>query len=416
MATQKQPALIIGVEPRITVPVARSLQGIGVPVAVASLSAHDPTLHSRAIFRFVRLPDYENSPSDFVTALSAFIREQGVDMLIPTTDGALSAISRHYDSLTALLHVACPPARIIDRVLNKESTLATAAECGIPIPREFTVDALTKVGDIPELTFPVVAKPRKKSSAETFKVRYFQSQRDLGDALNSGVLDDAILQEYCHGQGVGVEVLFHQGEFIASFQHRRLKEVPHTGGAAAAAVAEPVDPVLKNMALKLLRGLEWEGVAMVEFRHDPSTGAAALMEVNGRYWGTVALAIQAGIDFPVYDWQFAHGETPAVPSVYALGLRWHWSAGLLKRWHGVVKSSRSPKPGENSLSNNGARSAESGSRSACDALWSIHDPLPAIFEMLTTGKNLAMMDGKAVLRKLLPRRASKALRGRREPR
>jgi predicted ATP-grasp superfamily ATP-dependent carboligase len=370
------------------------------------LSAHDPTLHSRAIFRFLRLPDYEDSPSDFVNALSAFIREQGVDMLIPTTDGALSAISRHYDSLAALSHVACPPARIIDRVLNKESTLAIAAKCGIPVPREFTVDALTNVA---ELTFPVVAKPRKKSSAETFKVRYFQSERGLGDALSSGVLDGAILQEYCHGQGVGVEVLFHQGEFIASFQHRRLKEVPRDGGAAAVAVAEPVDPELKNMALKLLRGLEWEGVAMVEFRHDPRTGAATLMEVNGRYWGTVALAIQAGIDFPVYEWQLAHGETPTVPSGYAPGLRWHWNAGLLKRWHGVVKSSRSPVPSENSLSNRAASSDESGSGSACDALWSIRDPLPAILELLNTGRNLAVMDGKAVLKKLLPRRAPKSV-------
>ncbi len=408
MATQKQPALIIGVEPRITVPVARSLRRIGVPVAVASLSAHDPTLHSRAIFRFLRLPDYEDSPSDFVSALSAFIREQGVDMLMPTTDGALSAISRHYDSLAALTHMACPPARIIDRVLNKESTLAIAARCGIPVPREFTVDALTKVGDIPELTFPVVAKPRKKSSADTFKVRYFQSEQDLGDALRSGVLDNAILQEYSHGQGVGVEVLFHQGEFIASFQHRRLKEVPRDGGAAAVAVAEPVDPELKNMALKLLRGLEWEGVAMVEFRHDPRTGAATLMEVNGRYWGTVALAIQAGVDFPVYDWQLAHGETPTVPSGYALGLRWHWNAGLLKRWHGVVKNPRSPLPSESPLSNHVATSDGSGSRLTCDALWSMRDPLPAILELLNTGRNLALMDGKAVLRKLLPRRASKA--------
>lgn len=408
MGTKKQPVLILGVEPRITVPVARSLHRLGVPVAVASLSVHDPTLHSRAIFQFLRLPDYEKSPSDFVAALSAFISQQGADMLIPATDGALSAISRHYDSLSPLLHVACPPARIIDRVLDKEATLAIATQCGIRVPREFVVSALENLGDIPELTFPVVAKPRKKSSAEIFKVRYFHSERDLGDALKSGVLNDAILQEYCPGQGVGVEVLFHQGVCIASFQHRRLKEVPHTGGAAAMAVAEPVDPELQKMALKLLRGLEWEGVAMVEFRHDPSTHATALMEVNGRYWGTVSLAIQAGVDFPAHEWQLTHGETPAVPSGYAVGLCWRWKAGLLKRWHGVVKSSRSAAPAQSSLASDGSRSDGSGVRSTCDALWSIRDPLPAIFEMLKTVRNLAVLDGKSVLKKLLPRRAAQS--------
>ncbi|MGD0508496.1 MAG: hypothetical protein ABSA27_11910, partial [Terriglobales bacterium] len=86
MGMQKQPVLILGVEPRITVPIARSLHRLGVPVAVASLSERDLSLHSRAIFRFLRLPTYAESPSGFVTALSAFIRERGVDMLIPATD------------------------------------------------------------------------------------------------------------------------------------------------------------------------------------------------------------------------------------------------------------------------------------------------------------------------------------------
>ena len=85
----EKPVLILGVEPRITVPVARSLQRIGVPVGVASLSAHDPTLQSRAIFQFRRLPSSETSSADFVMALSGLIREYGFEMLIPTTDGAL---------------------------------------------------------------------------------------------------------------------------------------------------------------------------------------------------------------------------------------------------------------------------------------------------------------------------------------
>jgi predicted ATP-grasp superfamily ATP-dependent carboligase len=403
MATQKQPVLILGVEPRITVPVARSLDGIGVPVAVASLSAHDLTLCSRAIFQFLRLPNYEKSPSEFITALSAFIRKHGFDTLIPVTDGALSVVSQNYDSLSDLLRLACPPARIIYRVLNKEETLAIATRCGIRVPREYAVSGLTEIGNIPDLTFPVVAKPRHKSAAEIFKVRYFHSEGELADAFKSGALDDVILQEYSTGQGVGVEVLYKNGECVAAFQHRRLKEVPHTGGAAAMAVAEPVDRELKNMALRLLAGLEWDGVAMVEFRHDPATGAAALMEVNGRYWGTVALAIMAGVDFPAYEWQLAHGITPAVPASYSVGVRWRWSAGLFKRAHGIIKSSRRVARAEKS-SVDGSTSDRSAAKLTHDALWSSSDPLPAVLELLKTGKDLAVLDGKAVLKKMLPRR------------
>ena len=74
------------------------------------------------------------------------------------------------------------------------------------------------------------------------------------------------------------------------------------------AISEETDPVLAEASYKLLRALEWEGVAMVEFRRNPVDGKAALMEINGRYWGTTSLPLQAGVEFPVYEWRLAHGE------------------------------------------------------------------------------------------------------------
>jgi predicted ATP-grasp superfamily ATP-dependent carboligase len=405
IATQKSPVLILGVEPRITIPVARSLNNIGVRVAVGSISSHDPTLHSNAIFAFRRLPTPDH-PS-FVAALAAFIREHSFDTLIPTTDGALAAVSRHYDGLSRLLRLSCPRAEIIDHILNKEATLSIAARSGIRVPREFAVTDSAGIAAIPQLTFPVVAKPRQKSAGETFKVRYFSSAAELSAALASGALEGALLQEYCPGEGVGVEMLIHNGDCVAAFQHRRLKEVPHTGGAAAMAVAEALDPKLKETALHLLRALEWEGVAMVEFRHDAPTGSTALMEVNGRYWGTVACALNAGVDFPVYEWQLAHGEIPNVPSAYAVGMCWRWKAGMLKRWHGIVTGSKS-SPGTSAAASYG--NSPTRSQVTRDALWMASDPMPAIFEWLRTAKILALHDAKAIARKLLPRRAIKALK------
>ena len=52
---------------------------------------------------------------------------------------------------------------------------------------------------------------------------------------------------------------------------------------------------------------------MVEFKVNPNDGSAVLMEVNGRYWGTISLPIFAGMDFPWYHWQVAHGERPEIP-------------------------------------------------------------------------------------------------------
>jgi predicted ATP-grasp superfamily ATP-dependent carboligase len=209
-----------------------------------------------------------------------------------------------------------------------------------------------------------------------------------------------LLQDFAEGDGVGIEVLMHHGEPVALFQHRRLKEVPASGGAAAVAIAEPPEPMLVDQALVLLRALEWEGVAMVEFRYDRARHQSSLMEVNGRYWGTLALPIQAGVDFPWYEWQIAHGEKPAVPLNYPVGGRWRWSAGYIRRWHGLaIDSARKAFNHPAVLKELVPSFADLSAR---DALWDSADPLPAIVEGLRTVKHLAVSDIKGALRALRP--------------
>jgi len=47
----------------------------------------------------------------------------------------------------------------------------------------------------------------------------------------------------------------------------------------------------------LLAAIGWEGPAMVEYRHDPASGRSWLMEINGRFWGSIPLAYHCGAHF-----------------------------------------------------------------------------------------------------------------------
>jgi hypothetical protein len=44
--------------------------------------------------------------------------------------------------------------------------------------------------------------------------------------------------------------------------------------------------------------MDWEGVAMMEYRWNPSTDQFFFLEMNGRFWGSLHLALFAGVDFP----------------------------------------------------------------------------------------------------------------------
>ena len=98
----------------------------------------------------------------------------------PAMTSALTAIVEHYDSFKDLLHVACPPPPIVDRILNKNLTLETAQQCGIPVPRSFLVSNTAALSDVTRsLGFPFVLKPSEKKRNDEFKASVIQSPDDL---------------------------------------------------------------------------------------------------------------------------------------------------------------------------------------------------------------------------------------------
>jgi predicted ATP-grasp superfamily ATP-dependent carboligase len=78
------------------------------------------------------------------------------------------------------------------------------------------------------------------------------------------------------------------------------------------------------MAISLLQALEWHGPAQVEFLRDDRTGRPYLLEVNGRFWGTLDLSVAAGMDFPVLTCRMAAEGDVEAQLDYQVGLRFRW--------------------------------------------------------------------------------------------
>ena len=85
---------------------------------------------------------------------------------------------------------------------------------------------------------------------------------------------------------------------------------------------------MQSIASKLLAAAGWIGVAMIEFRV-ADDGTPYLMEVNGRFWGSLQLAIDCGLDFPWLLYQITNGLPVAEPQAYAVGRRLRWLMGDL---------------------------------------------------------------------------------------
>ena len=396
-----RPVLLLGTEPRIVVPIARSLRAKGIAVALATSGEPGPAAHSRFISEVVRLPAAEDC---FLSALCDAIARKQFDMLIPTSDSTLLAVARGYEELQSRLQVCCPPPAIVDLVLDKQKTLVLAQELGIAIPATYSIhNAAALLACREQLRFPLVAKPIAKDRLTGFKVLYFSSSEKLELAFAADPLlgSKVLFQEYCSGEGVGINLLLHHGRPIVVFQHRRLKELPSTGGVSVLAISEPVDTTLQEQALRLLTRMRWEGVAMVEFRQDRASGRAVLMEVNGRYWGSIAAPLTAGIHFPYYQWQLSHGQVPQVPASYPSGVRTRWFAGDLLRLHELWRPSsnriQSPPRVRELL-----RFLSDFRTGTSDMVFSLSDPLPGMLELAQVLRTIAASEVKRLLRKLVP--------------
>ena len=142
---------------------------------------------------------------------------------------------------------------------------------------------------------------------------------------------------------------------------------------------------------------------MVEFRYDAKRDEAVLMEINGRYWGTTALALQTGIDFPWYQWQLANGETP-VPAKGRPGERMRWLAGDIKRlselYAPIPAASALVKPSRVRETLQFVKDFVSTAR---DPVWSRRDPAPAIAELKDTIRSISIGLAKRVIRSLTPK-------------
>jgi predicted ATP-grasp superfamily ATP-dependent carboligase len=386
-----RPVLILGFIPRIILPIARSLQRHGVPVDVASFQSA-PRIPSSAICESRNIPRPDLDHREFVKQLRGFIEERGHDMLIPADDWMLTAVVEHYDDLADLLQVGCPPPAITRLVLDKSATLAIAQGCGIEVPRTVRVSNSSQLQDlVGSLPFPWVVKPaQRETRTEEMKSCRLRTADEVATKFPRGreFTPPMLVQEYCEGVGVGIEMLLHQRQCMAIFQHRRLKEFPYTGGASVTAVAEEPNPSLIQSSLALLQALQWQGVAMVEYKISPE-GRAVLMEVNGRYWGTIALPISAGLDFPLYHWKLAHGEWPEIPRNYAVGTKWRWTVGYLHRLYDLLDLGRRSTNARAVLGGDVRQLLEDFSPSVPDATLKLSDPMPSVFEFLVAMRDFA---------------------------
>ena len=335
------PAVVLGIDSPIGLTIVRELGGHGVPVIGLGRSTAALGMASRHLHRGLVRANGDGALIDQLQQLGA---QLGRACLYAIAETDIMLLNRQQHRLTAFVPMYADAVRMA-RVLDKTHTYAAAARLGLQVPRTVHI---TSPGALAGLTatlrFPVVLKwadpnhvaPALAAAGLTLdKTHYCQTAQQLDDYLRqyAPVGHYPLIQEYCAGYGLGQFILMHDGQPRYAFQHRRLHEWPPEGGVASLALSVPLAEhgALMAQSVALLRALDWDGVAMVEYRHDPASGSSALMEVNGRYWGSLPLASQAGAEFAWHSYQLLGLGRPVRQTAYTGGMRCRFMVPETKR-------------------------------------------------------------------------------------
>ncbi len=297
------PILVTAADSTGSVAVIRSLGRAGYPVHAASEKADALGFFSSFTRVAVRHPKYNTL--EFLEWFTHYVAEHKIAAVIPS-EGFLLALRPRFNEFSRLLPLPSDE-RLVYAALSKADTYKILVEQGggaaAKLPRSLIIERGEKIPDVSSLE--TLRKPLflKVDGCYSFHGEGGQVF-EVADATEArgklpNLLDryeKVLIQEYVAGRGCGVFFLVTDNKIRAEFQHQRIHEVPHTGGASSYRISCRDDTLLNDARIKI-QAIGWSGVAMLEYRGDKENGFF-LMEINCRFWGSLHLALLSGVDFP----------------------------------------------------------------------------------------------------------------------
>ena len=182
------------------------------------------------------------------------------------------------------------------KAYDKEETMRLCQEIGVPCPRT-KMDDETLDEYLSKVMFPLACKPRKGSGSAGFKK--IENREELDRCIIDGVIkvDEYVIQEFIPHSGTryscrvfldkNQKVIFNVGTQI-------FRSFPVDGGPGCYSRSINRKDV-KDYSERLLKKLEWVGLAHVCFMLDPRDNTPKIIEINGRIPSGIKICDLVGV-------------------------------------------------------------------------------------------------------------------------
>ncbi len=309
------------------IPVLRSLPGVGFDVTALGTSRTAPGLWSRLPAARRLAPDPRQDLTGFIDKLETVVRERRPDLLLAATDASLFAVSSHRDRLPPDVRLGLPSHELVQRALDKRSLVEEAASAGLDVPdTRVCRGAAEAVAAAEQFGYPVVVKPTHTVVTVDGVLRRWGSvlARDAGAVARATERFGAsLVQRRVDGRVLSFGAMRSEHDLLGFVVSRYVRTWPPQAGNVCFSETIDAPPGLVDKVHELMRRIGWVGLCELELIESHDGGLAAI-DFNPRVYGSLGLAVSAGVPLPELWCQWALDENPRIARRARIGARYRW--------------------------------------------------------------------------------------------
>ncbi|MFH4965289.1 ATP-grasp domain-containing protein [Gaetbulibacter sp. M235] len=252
--------------------------------------------HSNKISNFSYYPKTK-SESEWLTNIEKELKKFSIDFIIPIDVYSIKTLIKNRNNVSFSNKIGLLPDFNSFNIANDKSSLAKhMLKNNIPFPKTFHYSKEELLENIVD-RYPILIKPITESEAGEGIVKFNDFNQLKSFLLNNELSFSYIIQKYIVGYDIDCSVLCEKGKIVVfTIQKGILSGKTEFGpnNGVEFLYAEKLYRVVE----KLMKTLNWSGVAHVDLRYDMDEDSYKVIEINPRFWSSLDASLAAGINFP----------------------------------------------------------------------------------------------------------------------
>jgi len=264
--------------------------------------------------------NYRYKKGDFVKKILEITKNNEISVIMPVGYESNLLCSKKQDQIKKQSKIIIADYKTMELASDKEKMSKFIKKNKISFPKTYIIK---NIQDAKKIKFEKEMIIKSSKELKGKKVEYLKTKEELLEKVKERLKHGPqIVQEYIRGFGCGFFALCVDGKIKASFQHKRINEYPFRGGVSSLSESF-YDKNLEKIGEKILKRIKWQGIAMLEFIYDVEDKKFKFIEMNPKFWGSLDLAIESGVNFPYLYYLSATNKKYKKPK-YKKGVKFQW--------------------------------------------------------------------------------------------